>query len=136
MIEAGDTNLGDVVLLESKTGHIQKQGVVVNVIDEITCGQITQRYSIRLPDDSLIEANKEDLRRTGKNILIFQMNEVVRVLHSDKFPEVINAEGSVCAFGEIAPREFEYAVYIPHLERVYAFLAEEIESLGRFESFI
>lgn len=127
-------NLGDVVRLGPTTGHDGERGIIADFTDINADGRITYRYSIRLPDDSLLEVGGQDFQRTGESVLLFQPNEVVRVVRSDDFPELIGAEGIVCAFGEIAPREFEYAVYISHLERVYSLLGPDIESLGRFES--
>lgn len=134
MTDATGIGIGDVVKLGAETGHGGVEGVIASLIDVIIDGQFTYRYSVRLPDDSLIEAGPDDLRPTGECVLLFQPDEVVRIRQSAKFPELIGAEGIVCGFGEIAPREFEYAVYITHLERVYAFLGGDLESLGRFES--
>lgn len=134
MVDARDLNLGDVINLSPKTGSSYLQGVIVDFSDEVSGDIITYIYSIRLPDDSLVEATPDEFQKTGESVLLFQPDEVVRIRKSDAFPELVGADGIVCAFGEIAPREFTYAVYIPHLERVYSMFGADLESLGRFET--
>lgn len=126
--------LGDVVRLGAATGHDGIQGIVVDFVGQVVEGEVVYRFSVRLPDDSVISATADDFRCTGKSILLFQPDEVVRVVKSDESPELVGAEGIVCGFAEIAPREFVYGVLISHLQEVYNLLGDDLESLGRFET--